>query len=374
MRLSDILKRSTEVKKAPETPDARPSDEIKQAPIEEHRSAPSVAEISRPRQQVQTPAVCAVPAEEAYSKAVTEIKNLFLSFDKNLLFSEPINSHLDIIDLLAAGSDEILMLADRATPDTYIYAHSVNVMIFAVLIGQNSGLSKQKVTLLALCAYLHDLGMGKYMHLAARPEILSHSEIDQIRKHPEAGSELIRKISSIPRNDQDIIADAILQVHERKNGSGYPKGLKENDISDIAKIISIADTYEAMTHPRPYRDRVIPHEALKSMIYSADDLFDTEYMKHFIDQLSLYPPGSYVKLNTEEIARVVSINKGMCTRPKIRMIIDRQLQRITEPRTLNLSTEQMVYIKEALNETTLELSDKRLAIELKAIRWWVKGI
>jgi hypothetical protein len=110
------------------------------------------------------------------------------------------------------------------------------------------------------------------------------------------------------------------------------------------------------------------------MISTADINFDAAMLKSFIEIISLYPLGSYVRLNTDEVARVTGVNRGLPTRPKITIITDPAGNRMAAPKLADLAASPMLFVKEAVDETKLKLADKKLMLELKAIRWWVKSL
>jgi HD-GYP domain-containing protein (c-di-GMP phosphodiesterase class II) len=312
--------------------------------------------------------------EDIYTNAILEIKNILACLSKGEPFSGEILSVHELEYLIENQNEDILILADRATPDIYLYAHSANVCIFSLLLGQAMKFDASTLADLGMCAFLHDLGMTKNLSIALKNGKLSPAEQNQIRKHSFQGQEMIDQLKDLPVNTRSILSEVIVQIHERRNGSGYPQALKENAIHQYARIIAIADMYEALTHPRTYRDRFLPHEALKMMITEVEALFDADILKAFIDRLSLYPPGSYLRLNTGEIARVTGINRCLPTRPKVKVVIDENNRRATEPKIIDLAAAPTLFIKDAVDETKLNLPEKKLAIELKAIRWWVKGL
>lgn len=366
MRLSDILKKTanhTQPAQVPVKPSSKP--EIK--PDQNKTPHPAVQPSSITKIPVLLP-------ETSYTNAVSEIKSIIEHADKDAQFVDKIQSVQEILELIEDGNDDITMLADKATPDLYLYSHSVNVCIFASMLGKHTGYSDYGLRELGFCSFLHDIGMVKNLNIAQKKGKLTASEYNLIKKHPPTGQDLLKTLGNIPAEIKEMVSEVILQIHERINGGGYPGGLKGKTIHPLARIIAIADVYEALTHPRPYRDRMIPHEAIKYMISCADSDFDADLLKSFLDRISLYPPGSYVKLNTEEIARVIKLNPGLPTRPTVRAIVSEKGHKITENKIIDLSASPVLFIKEAVDETKLSLPDKRLALELKAVRWWVKSI
>jgi HD-GYP domain-containing protein (c-di-GMP phosphodiesterase class II) len=360
VRLSDILKKNG----SQPSPQA-PKIEINPRP---QKPARPQADLSfQPKIQILSP-------DNVYNKAINEIKSVLEHVDKNLPYEEKLESVQELIELAEEGNEDIMTLADKATPDIYLYSHSVNVCIFALTLGKQLEYNEAEQKQLGYTAFLHDLGIIRNISLAQKKGKLTVSEFNIIKKHSQSGKDFMPLLSGIPADIRDMAADTIMHIHERSDGRGYPMGMKGRDILPLAKTLAIVDVYEALTHPRPYRDRYIPHEALKMMIKLSDTDFDSNMLKAFINKISLYPPGSYIRLNTDEIAKVVKLNLDMPTRPVVKVLVTPKGERMTEHKVTDLSTVPQVFIKEAVDETKVDIADKRLALELKAVRWWVKGL
>jgi HD-GYP domain-containing protein (c-di-GMP phosphodiesterase class II) len=381
MRLSDIFRKINDKTAGETVPAPVPAQAplpSQQPPVPQQQQPAEIPSVMRrettPPRTVASAAAAAVSAEAAYTKALVELKNIITCIEKNLPFTDSVTSVPDLSALIAADNDELVSLADRATPDVYLCSHAANDCIYTLLIGRTMGLDGTRLDILGYCALLHDLGMLKYLPLALKNGKLSSAEFEQIKKHPLFGKEIVRLMPGLPENVKEILPEVIEQVHERADGYGYPSGKTLDDIHLYARIIAVADVYEALTHPRSYRERYLPHDALKIMVNTADNAFDTSILKAFLEQISLYPPGSYVRLNTEEIGRVTGTNSGMPTRPRVKIVLDAHLQRISELRVVDLNKMPMLFIKDAVDETKLAITDKKLLLELRARRWWVRGI
>ncbi len=363
MKLSDIIKKKTEKeqeRKVEKYPEVKIQPEQKSIPEEK---PPLVQEIK----QLDS-------AEKIYSNLISIIKTTFRLIEKEkIAISVILNVIRKVIALIVAKNEELIAMCEYTTPDVYLYSHTANVCILSIMLGEGLKYSSDELEKLGLCALLHDIGMIKVLDIASKPSKISEQDFKEIKKHSEYFSGLIDNIEMSPQTKK-LIKTVIQQVHERKNGKGYPAGLHAEEINPFARIISIADVYEALTHPRVWRERYIPHEALKKIIESAEDEFDLSFLKVFIEKISLYPPGSYVRLNSGEIARVIGTNSGLPTRPKVKAIIDNEGKKIKEQKIIDLSKTSIVYIIEPVDETKLENSDKKLILELKARKWWVKNI
>jgi len=139
---------------------------------------------------------------------------------------------------------------------------------------------------------------------------------------------------------------AILQHHEREQGQGYPAGLSEGDIHDYALIVGIADTYEAMTHSRPYKEKSPPNIAIVNIINSGKELFPNRAIKALVSRIGLYPVGTWVELNTGEICKVIKINPDSPLRPVISILKDKDKNEFRDIKVVDLMKIPSLYIKQ----------------------------
>jgi HD-GYP domain-containing protein (c-di-GMP phosphodiesterase class II) len=208
-----------------------------------------------------------------------------------------------------------------ATPD-YIYSHSLNVCLLAINIAAASGYGEEQVVEIGTGALLHDVGML----LVPKEIILKTGRLDQdewyeIQKHPILGLHLLEKLSNL----QESVPYMAYQAHERENGKGYPKMRNGILIHRFAKIVQVADIYEAMSSPRTYRIANSPYNSIENLIKMVrQGLLNGEYMKSFLKYASLFPVGSIVVLNDGRLARVIDSNPQSYTRPVLSVLSDNQ--------------------------------------------------
>ena len=163
---------------------------------------------------------------------------------------------------------------------------------------------------------LHDIGKYKIA-----PEIinkkgkLTKKEFEIIKTHSEIGYEMSK---SIPNIDEDV-RQAILSHHEREDGSGYPRGLKGDKINLYAKILAIADVYDALTSERVYKDKSTPFEAIEEFRKMGLYSFDTKILNIFFNSIIQYYVNSKVKTNIGEVGEIVFIPPDNITKPVIRL-------------------------------------------------------
>ncbi|OGS23083.1 MAG: hypothetical protein A2252_08155 [Elusimicrobia bacterium RIFOXYA2_FULL_39_19] len=370
MRLSDILKKKSVQNKS--TEDLTPQEVSELEPeeiVEEKTEEPQLDKVQFVQEIHRVDS-----AEKVYTEGIDTQRKFLLNIEKNKVDINPLlNVARKIIALIVANNDELIAMCRYTTPDLYLHSHSVNTAILSTALGFAYGYSSEQLEKLTISAFLHDIGMLKVVELAAKQGKVNGSEFSEIKKHTMYNKQLLENVIMSPQT-KTAVSVIISQVHERRDGAGYPKGLSGEEIDIMSKIISVADVFEAFTHPRSWRESILSHDALKKMIDMADMNFDMNLVKLFIEKVSLYPIGSYVRVNTDEIARVVGSNPGLPTRPKLKIVIDSENKRVPTEKLVDLSKNSVIYITEAVDETKLKLEDKKLALELKARRWWVKTI
>lgn len=229
--------------------------------------------------------------------------------------------------------------------------HGINVMIFAIKIGNGLGYNREQLTELSLAALLHDVGVCKIPNDIVKKEgTLTNEEYALIKKHPQLGYDIIVKVLD---KKYQWLADVVFQEHEREGGQGYPRGLTGKEIHEYAKIIGMVDVYEALSHPRPQRKRFLPYEAAKVIVNSSKNAFAPRMIKMLITKLSCFPIGSYVVLNSRAIGRVVETNESSPLRPAIEMLYEPMGRRLSEPKLIKLQDTPLLYIVDSIFEEDL---------------------
>ncbi|PKK91039.1 MAG: hypothetical protein CVV64_04525 [Candidatus Wallbacteria bacterium HGW-Wallbacteria-1] len=251
-----------------------------------------------------------------------------------------------ISESLSFDSNLFLNLIQMKNTDDYLYSHSVNVSVLSLMMGLTLGLSEERMEVLGIGAILHDIGLLKVPEVIRKKRgELSEAELSEIMKHPSHGTSMVIGKDALHVDSVNII----YQHHERCDGTGYPEGLKRDDITPMARIVAIADCYEAMTHDRVYRKRLSEYEALKTLLPSSETAFDPVFMKLFLSFMPLFPIGSVVRLNNRQIGKVMSMGKSVF-RPIVQLVYDKDFRVLPENRQLDLSApfNYLVYIEEVL--------------------------
>jgi HD-GYP domain-containing protein (c-di-GMP phosphodiesterase class II) len=222
-------------------------------------------------------------------------------------------------------------------PDVYLLQHCVNVAVQGAKIGMGMGYSEDELKRLSLAALIHDIGMGNIPEqIWTKKGLLSPSEIDEMRRHPQYGYERLKAL--------DETAKVVLQEHERMDGSGYPHGLASEDINEFSYIIGAADVYDSLLHTRPYRDkRYSSFEAIKEIVTKEKRRFPASVLKSLVAYF-LFPVGSQVELNSREKAEVIEENRANPMRPVVKITHDKDDRQYKKPRIVDLDRDQKFFI------------------------------
>ena len=256
--------------------------------------------------------------KEQYTKCTETAKKLlsqiehdnvvdFIAFkEMKAQINEYLNDNYKII-----GCINLFKLAD-----TYTYTHSINVALLSTLIGKWMKLGPHALDNLMLAGLFHDIGKMRIdKNILNKPDKLTDEEFEEIKKHPIYSYELLQENTEIPMD----VKVGILMHHERMDGSGYPYGVYNENINDIAKILAIADAYDAMISERPYQRKRTPFEVMQLLQEGVFGKLDGKILLTFLSNIATYYIGTYVSLNTGEIAEVVAINPSCIYRPIVRV-------------------------------------------------------
>ena len=230
--------------------------------------------------------------------------------------------------------------------DNYTFLHSVDVCIYTVVTSKAIGMSFDEIYELTMAAILHDVGKCKIpLAILNKPDKLTSEEFEIMKRHTLYGLEIVNQMPGLNQK----IGKIICQHHEKWDGSGYPMGIKGNDIELGARIISIADVYDALTANRVYRKRYMPHEAAEYLMAQNGTQFDPELLKRFIENIAVYPQDLIVLLNTGEVARVLP-SKGIASmRPRVSVITRKDGPPILDPYEIDLLENPTVFVVDIIS-------------------------
>lgn len=197
--------------------------------------------------------------------------------------------------------------------DEYTFKHSVDVATMAMVIGKKCGLNEEELRQLGIAGLLHDVGKSKIpKEVLNKPGRLTDEEFALMKQHSLFGFQILKEKNTFP----DAIMRGVLQHHEKINGKGYPLGVEEDKIHHFAKIIAVADVYDALVTERPYKSAFSKRDAVE-MIMAMTMEMDLNVMKSFLESVILYPVDSLVELSNGEKAKVVENSTQYVLRPKV---------------------------------------------------------
>lgn len=256
-----------------------------------------------------------------YARAYKELEILHELFSKREVPSLERTNMLvkSCLDQLLTHSPALMWMTRIREKDRYTVEHSLNVGILCMALGLQLGLDGQALRQLGLAGILHDLGkLFIDDDVLNKPGPLTPEEFDVIRRHPEWGFELLQNDTTL---DWQVI-DAVLHHHERIDGKGYPHELDSSQIQLYAKVVAIADAFDAMTTQRAYNVRRTNQEALAVLYNCKSTQFDEDLVNTFIEIIGIYPEGTLVELNTGEIGVVVATHPFTRLHPIVTLILD----------------------------------------------------
>jgi HD-GYP domain-containing protein (c-di-GMP phosphodiesterase class II) len=193
----------------------------------------------------------------------------------NILASQASNSELFAAQEELTKGLVLAIINAIDAKDCYTAGHSERVASFAKCLASRIGFTKKECEQMHMAGLLHDVGkIGIPDAILKKPDKLTNEEFDAIKAHPVIGYSILRHLTSI-----DYVLPGVLFHHEAYNGSGYPHGLKGQDIPPMARILAVCDAFDAMTSTRPYRNALSLEEATRILRNDAGKMWDTEFVE-----------------------------------------------------------------------------------------------
>ncbi len=255
-----------------------------------------------------------VKLSESVKKRVSEgIKFLYHDTSAPNFIDTAANVTNSLVDSIMDNEAVALNIDTLKFSDEYTFQHSVDVATIAMLIAKNSDMSEAEIQKIGMAGLLHDMGKSKIPNeILNKAGKLTEEEFAIMKNHSVFGYQILKEKGGIP---QEVLM-GVLQHHEKLNGKGYPMNVAVDKIHPYAKILSIADIYDALVTERPYKKAFSQQDAIEMIMAMTDEL-DITFMRSFLGIVILYPVNSIVTLSNGEKAKVLKNNPQYPLRPKV---------------------------------------------------------
>ena len=253
--------------------------------------------------------------EEKFSESVDDLKTNLNDIVKKYTPISPEKMLKGVAEVIASnktGHNMFDMLNCMRGYDDLTYVHSMNVALICNVMAGWLGKSQEETDLITMAGLLHDIGKLKMpVDIITKPEKLTDEEYEIIKSHPTLGHDIL-----LESNVDERIKNAVWMHHERYDGGGYPNGLVGEQIDDIARIVAIADVYDAMTANRVYRNGLCPFKVIAH--FERDmSIYDPRYILLFLEKTAETYVSNKVLLSNGKEGKIIMINKMSLSQPVV---------------------------------------------------------
>jgi len=256
--------------------------------------------------------------KENYKEVVLSVKRVLneLATGGKIDYEKIVDVSKSVLSTINESSSVVKCLIEIKNADECTCTHCVNVAFYSMLIAKWLNLPGYKIHEAIQAGLLHDIGKVKIPdEILNKKGKLTLEEYEVMKKHSIYGYDLIKNISEF----SESIKNAVLMHHERLDGSGYPYGISGDSIRLYAKIVSVADVYDAMTRDRVYKKKATPFEVFQMFLTTGIVTFDISVLKTFLNNLPAYFIGTTVELNNGEVGEIVYIPPQDIVSPVVRV-------------------------------------------------------
>ena len=260
-----------------------------------------------------------IELNSSYAQVLDRFKTLYLQIQNRsyeLDFKELEDDIKPLVNTAISDNDILTSMRMLNFNESYHFTHAVNVSMFASMLGKWLGLSLNDIYSVAMAGLLHDIGKTQVpQELLFKTTALETYELSSVKDHAVLGYEILKNHPDIPR---EVLA-AVLFHHERSDGSGYPKGLLEDQTPFLARIIGVVDVFDAITSDRFYKKAVSSFKAFNIMKDESFRGLDPKITDVFMSNIASFFINNRVKLNDGRVGEVIYVNKFALNRPLIKI-------------------------------------------------------
>jgi HD-GYP domain-containing protein (c-di-GMP phosphodiesterase class II) len=253
-----------------------------------------------------------------------------------------------VVRSLEASGDLFWLVGSASVRDStdYVAFHLTRVTVLAVRIGMTAGYERERLIEVGAAAAMSGIGLWHLPPgMLRRLDALSADEQAQYHAHPRVAAERLRRWGT----PFEKLAQTVLQYEEREQGQGFPQGLPGSAVRMEAKIVGLADTYMTMTAPPSLHPGLKPYEAVREIVRSKHEAFPSVLVKALLSDVTVFPPGTMVRLNTGEVGSVVGVNRNHPLRPRVQ-IVGGKTGPLATPKIADLSEAPFLYITGPVTE------------------------
>jgi HD-GYP domain-containing protein (c-di-GMP phosphodiesterase class II) len=298
-------------------------------------------------------------ARSAYQSACSDTKIILdtMRLSGNLDIDRVNHVVDDMVDGILKNEGAMMLLSQIKNRDEYTAEHSLRVGLFSAALAKELGLKPLEIKNAGTCGLLHDVGKVKVpLDILNKPGAFTQQEYDIMKAHTSYGRKLLIGKAGLYAG----AVDAAFTHHERLDGKGYPRGVSAEKIPYFARIVAIADTYDAITSHRCYKEGLASLKAFEILFNNSDTCYERELVETFIKMMGVYAPGCVVEMHNGEIGVVISTNKSKRLEPRVLLVRNKE-QFYSQQRMVDLSNRaedanQLPYvIKDAYIDGTFDI-------------------
>lgn len=279
-------------------------------------------------------------ARRTFNHLHKEISGLYQAIDNNKdpVFLPLLGIVIEVVSSIRRNEDALQWLAFTNPDDKTETRHAINVCILSVRLGHHIGLPDRHLRQLALAGLTFDIGKLIITDdIKKKSSQLTHAEMSVMQKHVKVGFEILEDMGDIVPPE---VANICLRHHEKIDGTGYPEGLKGEDIDLLSRIVAIIDTYNAITSAGHYSQGRTPGQALDILYKQRNTDYDADLVEAFIRCTGMYPVGTIIETQTGEVGIIVSNDLTNKLNPSVLMVLDAQKNKYGEEQIINFATQR----------------------------------